>query len=70
MDKRSWPWKKKSSEKQVAEKSLAIVSGIPTSPPNVAATQADQVCQYYCLQFFYLRLRACFLSLEGSLICQ
>ncbi|XP_022876058.1 filament-like plant protein 4 [Olea europaea var. sylvestris] len=45
MDKRSWPWKKKSSEKQVAEKSLAIVSGIPTSPPNVAATQADQAKQ-------------------------
>ncbi|KAL2538275.1 Filament-like plant protein 4 [Forsythia ovata] len=45
MDKRSWPWKKKSSEKKVAEKAVVAVSGSPTAPPDVAATQADQTKQ-------------------------
>lgn len=43
MDKRSWPWKKKSSEKANADKVIAILdsSGAPTAS---SGTQGDQVC--------------------------
>lgn len=37
MDRRSWPWKKKSSDKAAAEKAAAA------SDTTVAATLADQV---------------------------
>lgn len=43
MDKRSWPWKKKSSDKGNADKliSTSESAGAPTASPG---TQGDQVC--------------------------
>ncbi|KAL2468369.1 Filament-like plant protein 4 [Forsythia ovata] len=45
MDKRSWPWKRKSSDKQVAEKSPAAAPNSSTAPSDGAATQTDQTKQ-------------------------
>lgn len=41
MDRRSWPWKKKSSDKAAAEKAIATLesAGAPS-----AGSQGDQVC--------------------------
>ncbi|KAK4429359.1 Filament-like plant protein 4 [Sesamum alatum] len=46
MDKRSWPWKKKSSEKQAAaEKVAASASESSTAASDVGAAQVDKVKQ-------------------------
>ncbi|CAI9777881.1 unnamed protein product [Fraxinus pennsylvanica] len=45
MDKRSWPWKRKSSNKQVAEKAPATAPLSSTAPSDGATTQADQTKQ-------------------------
>lgn len=41
MDKRSWPWKKKSSDKQVVEKAAATASDSSTAALDTA--QIDKV---------------------------
>ncbi|KAK6131241.1 hypothetical protein DH2020_035016 [Rehmannia glutinosa] len=45
MDKRSWPWKKKSSDKQAAEKAAATASDSSTAPSDMDAAQVDKVKQ-------------------------
>lgn len=51
MDKRSWPWKKKSSEKANADKTIATSesAGVPTASSE---TQADQVCSFTAFIYF------------------
>lgn len=45
MDKRSWPWKKKSSDKTVAEKAAAAsVSESTAAALSSAGNTVDQVC--------------------------
>lgn len=51
MDKRSWPWKKKSSDKQVAEKAAATPSDSSTAASDISAAQIEKV-----LYFFYFDL--------------
>ncbi|CAA3033646.1 Hypothetical predicted protein [Olea europaea subsp. europaea] len=41
MDKRSWPWRRKSSDKQAAEKAPPAASVSSTAPSDAAATQAQ-----------------------------
>lgn len=48
MDKRSWPWKKKSSDKQTAEKAAATPSDSSTTASDATAAQVDKVCRYHC----------------------
>ncbi|KAL8524036.1 hypothetical protein ACS0TY_013847 [Phlomoides rotata] len=45
MDKRSWPWKKKSSDKQAAEKAAAAATASDSSPSasDMGAAQLDKV---------------------------
>ncbi|KAI3464859.1 hypothetical protein Pfo_021522 [Paulownia fortunei] len=45
MDKRSWPWKKKSSDKQAAEKAAATASDSSTAASDMGAAQVDKVKQ-------------------------
>ncbi|KZV39604.1 filament-like plant protein 6-like [Dorcoceras hygrometricum] len=45
MDKRSWPWKKKSSDKQEIEKTLATALASTTAVSDVFATQMDKAKQ-------------------------
>lgn len=48
MDKRSWPWKKKSSDKQAAEKAAAATAlDSSTSASDMGAAQPDKVCSYH-----------------------
>lgn len=43
MDKRSWPWKKKSSDKANADKTIDT-SESSSAPTASSGTQGDQVC--------------------------
>ncbi|KAG8377900.1 hypothetical protein BUALT_Bualt08G0081600 [Buddleja alternifolia] len=45
MDKRSWPWKKKSSDKQAAEKTAATALETSTATSDIVSTQVDKVKQ-------------------------
>lgn len=45
MDKRSWPWKKKSSDKQAAEKAAVTASDSSTVTADTSAAQIDKVIQ-------------------------
>ncbi|KAH6796309.1 hypothetical protein C2S51_037295 [Perilla frutescens var. frutescens] len=45
MDKRSWPWKKKSSDKQSAEKAVATASDSSTATADMSAAQIDKAKQ-------------------------
>lgn len=45
MDKRSWPWKKKSSDKQEIERTLATALASSTAVSDVVATQMDKAKQ-------------------------
>lgn len=48
MDKRSWPWKKKSSDKLLTEKALASALGSSATATDVSSTQIyrDYLCCY------------------------
>lgn len=46
MDKRSWPWKKKSSDKQAAEKTAPAASDSSTAASEISAAQIDKVISY------------------------
>ncbi|XP_057794798.1 filament-like plant protein 4 [Salvia miltiorrhiza] len=45
MDKRSWPWKKKSSDKQAAEKIAATASDSSAAASDISAAQIDKAKQ-------------------------
>ncbi|XP_042032630.1 filament-like plant protein 4 isoform X1 [Salvia splendens] len=45
MDKRSWPWKKKYSDKQAAEKTAATASESSTAASDINVTQFDKAKQ-------------------------
>lgn len=62
MDKRSWPWKKKSSDKTNADKIIEISesAGAPTAS---SGTQGDQVCSLAAIFFFLTNLVFDFLFL-------
>ncbi|KAL1542925.1 filament-like plant protein 4 isoform X1 [Salvia divinorum] len=45
MDKRSWPWKKKSSDKLAAEKTAATASESSTAASDISAAQIDKATQ-------------------------
>ncbi|KAL1533305.1 filament-like plant protein 4 isoform X1 [Salvia divinorum] len=45
MDKRSWPWKKKSSDKQAAEKTATTASESSTAAADIIATQINKAKQ-------------------------
>ena len=48
MDKRSWPWKKKSSDKLAAEKANVSGSDSCATDSDVSSTQLDKVYSFYC----------------------
>lgn len=42
MDRRSWPWKKKSSDKSGADKAVVVTESV--SVPASAGSQGEKVC--------------------------
>lgn len=44
MDRRSWPWKKKSSDKAAVEKAAAVTIALASDPSDSTESQGDQVC--------------------------
>lgn len=49
MDRRSWPWKKKSSDKTVAEKAAAASVSESAAALSSAGNTVDQVCLSHLL---------------------
>ncbi|CAA0841187.1 Filament-like plant protein 6 [Striga hermonthica] len=47
MDKRSWPWKKKSSDKHTVEKAVATASDSLAAASELDTALAEKVCRYY-----------------------
>lgn len=44
MDRRSWPWKKKSSDKTASEKTAALIVESASAPSDSAESKVEQVC--------------------------
>lgn len=61
MDRRSWPWKKKSSDKAAVEKAVATLASAGAALPS-SGSQAEQVCSSATINIFLLLLYSLYLD--------